>query len=250
MSRSSVRPSPSPTPSLPNVAEESPRSTPRSSPVKEPGRLFSPDLSSPAGSPGVASPGSIHSTLSNGSDRRRQRPLHARSPSYHHTAFGNIDAPPLHPQLRTRPIPQVGTTTVLWAHTRLIARFAPSTSYIPPDPLLPLRSRLLHQPIGSGSLIPSSEQDKSTLGSRWALNFGTGTIGHQTRPSLTGSLFGLAKSMVGGAAGGSLEEERRRVWNTHDLPVLETTRSLMGVDIKLGEGETKECKQLNPWTAS
>ena len=237
-----MRLSPSPTPSLPYVAEESPtRSTPRTSPVKDPGRLFTPDLPTPAGSPGVPSPASMHSTLSNGSDRRCQRPHHARSPTYHHTAFGNIDAPPLHPQLRTKPVSQVGTTTVLWAHARLIARFAPSTSYIPPDPLLPLRSRLLHQPIGSGSLIPSTEQDKSTLGSRWALNFGTGTIGHQTRPSLTGSLFGLAKSMVGGAAGGSLEEERRRVWNTHDLPVLETTRSLMGVDIKLGEGETKEC---------
>jgi hypothetical protein len=59
---------------------------------------------------------------------------------------------------------------------------------------------------------------------------------------LTGSLFGLAKGLVYGGTGGTLEEERKRVWTTQDLPVLETTRSLMGVDIKLQEGETRECK--------
>lgn len=244
VSRSPVWPSPSPTPSLPNVEEEPPRETPSRS--LDSGQLTTPGPSSPgsssAPSPGLPSPVSTQTTMSNGSDRRRLRPLHARSPSYHHTTFGNIDAPPQHPQLRTRPLSQVGTTTILWAHTRLVARFAPSKSYIPPDPLLPLRSRLLHQPVGSGSLIPSSDQNRSSMGSRWSLNFGTGAIGHNTRPSLTGSLFGLAKNMVGGGAGGSLEEERRRVWNTQDLPVLETTRSLIGVDIRLGEGDTRECE--------
>jgi len=54
-------------------------------------------------------------------------------------------------------------------------------------------------------------------------------------------LFGLAKDLVTGGGGGTLEEERRRVWQAKDLPVLETARSLLGVDIKLKEGESKEC---------
>lgn len=137
-----------------------------------------------------------------------------------------------------RPAVQTGVTTILWGHTRLVARFAPSHAYIPPDPLLPLRARLLHQPIGSGSLAPQQAEKAS----RWSLSFGTGTIGEATQPSLTGSLFGLAKGLVYGGTGGSLEEERKRVWSTQDLPVFETTRSLMGVDIKLQEGETRECK--------
>lgn len=119
-----------------------------------------------------------------------------------------------------------------------MARFAPSHQYIPPDPLLPLRARLLHQPIGSGNLTAQQAEKPS----RWTLSFGTGTIGESTQPSLTGSLFGLAKGLMYGGTGGSLEEERKRVWTTQDLPVLETTRSLMGVDIKLLEGETRECK--------
>jgi hypothetical protein len=76
------------------------------------------------------------------------------------------------------------------------------------------------------------------------MNFGTGTIGQGTKPSLTGSLFGLAKGLVYGGDGGSLQEERKRVWNMKDLPVMETYRSLLGVDIKLSEGETKECMLL------
>jgi hypothetical protein len=87
---------------------------------------------------------------------------------------------------------------------------------------------------GSAGIKPST--------SRWQLSFGTGTIGSEAQPSLTGSLFGLAKDLVYGGGGGSLEEERKRVWNMKDLPVLETTRSLLGVDIKLKEGEVKECK--------
>jgi len=74
------------------------------------------------------------------------------------------------------------------------------------------------------------------------MSFGTGSIGQAKQPSLTGSLFGLAKSVVYGGVGGSLEEERKRVWNMKDLPVLETSRSLLGVDIKLKEGESKDCR--------
>ena len=106
---------------------------------------------------------------------------------------------------------------------------------------------LLHQPVGSGALMPSSsmssvESGMKTGSSRWQLTFGTGAIGNATQPSLTGSLLGLAKDLVYGGSGGSLEEERKRVWNMKDLPVLETGRSLLGVDIKVKEGEARECE--------
>jgi hypothetical protein len=47
--------------------------------------------------------------------------------------------------------------------------------------------------------------DGDETGTRWQLSFGTGTVGHSTQPSLTGSLFGLAKDLVSGGSGGSLE---------------------------------------------
>jgi hypothetical protein len=72
------------------------------------------------------------------------------------------------------------------------------------------------------------------------LSFGTGTIGHETKPSLTGSLVGLASSLVYGGSAGTLEEDRKKAWNTKDLPVLETARSLLGVHIRLKEGEKRE----------
>lgn len=161
----------------------------------------------------------------------------------------DLPTPPSHPHVREHALTEPkGTTTVLWAYTRLVGHFHPSIAYIPPDPLLPLRTALLHQPVGSGSLsTPSQDSSGNVAGrpsgsSRWQLSFGTGTIGNSTQPSLTGSLFGLAKDLVTGGSGGSLEEERKRVWNLKDLPVLETTRSLLAVDMKLKEGETKECE--------
>ncbi|WVQ98723.1 hypothetical protein IAU59_005854 [Kwoniella sp. CBS 9459] len=175
---------------------------------------------------------------------------HTRTPSYYNAygaSFLGLNSPsplppPTHPYIRERLPSDRGTTNILWAYTRLVAHFHPSNSHIPPDPLLPLRAQLLHQPVGSGSLAPSPSQTGANSGpsSRWQLSFGTGTIGNATQPSLTGSLFGLAKDLVMGGGGGTLEEERKRVWNMKDLPVLETTRSLLGVDLKLKEGESKE----------
>lgn len=129
---------------------------------------------------------------------------------------------------------------IVWAYSRLRGQFHPSNSYIPPDPLLPLRSTLLHQPLGSGSM--GDGMTKSTS-SRWQLSFGTGAVGHSSQPSLTGSLFGLARELVGGK-GGSLEEERKRVWNMKDLPVFETERSVLGVDLELKAGEMTQCKSV------
>jgi len=175
---------------------------------------------------------------------------HSRTPSYHNAYGASLmgilaQPPPSHPYIRSQE-PR-GTTTILWAYTRLVAHFHPSNTHIPPDPLLPLRSMLLHQPVGSGSLMPGPSSLDTANGmkpssSRWEFSFGTGTIGQETQPSLTGSLFGLAKGLVTGGSGGTLEEERKRVWNMKDLPVLETTRSLLGVDVKLKEGEEKACE--------
>ncbi|WRT67131.1 uncharacterized protein IL334_004097 [Kwoniella shivajii] len=206
--------------------------------------------------------------ISNGAlTRSKSRPMpsplaHGRTPSYHNAYGANLLGlgtppalpPPTHPYIRERIPVDKGTTTVLWAYTRLIAHFHPSNTYIPPDPLLPLRSMLLHQPVGSGSLNPTPALTSNGAGSngtsRWQLSFGTGTIGNATQPSLTGSLFGLAKDLVMGGSGGSLEEERKRVWNMKDLPVLETTRSLLGVDLKLKEGESKEFMYTLPLPAT
>ncbi|KAL1405293.1 Golgi membrane exchange factor (Ric1p-Rgp1p) subunit [Vanrija albida] len=225
----SSRVSPSPSPSLPDVAEEP------HVPNRQRLRIVPPP-------PNGRVPSPTSSASDAGSDSAGRRPLsarrvHSRSPTYHEPG-GLLSPPPQHPSARLRPPVQIGVTNVLWGYTRLVARFAPSHQHIPPDPLLPLRAKLLHQPIGSGSL--TSSDASRPAGSRWTLNFGTGTIGQATQPSLTGSLFGLAKGLVLGGAGGSLEEERKRVWNTQDLPVLETTRSLMGVDIKLAEGESRD----------
>jgi hypothetical protein len=180
-----------------------------------------------------------------------------RPPRSYQNAYGSSypTPPPTHPYSRQRqPTEPRGTTTILWAYTRLVGQFHPSNQYIPPDPLLPLRSLMLHQPVGSGSLASMSPTFpdasggggmKSSTSSRWQLSFGTGAIGHKSQPSLTGSLFGLAKDLVTGGGGGTLEEERRRVWQAKDLPVLESARSLIGVDIRLKEGESKECKSTS-----
>ena len=72
------------------------------------------------------------------------------------------------------------------------------------------------------------------------MSFGTGTLPGQSAPSLTGSLVGLASSLLSSGSGGSLEQERKKVWNMKDLPVLETARSLIGVEMKLQEGEKRE----------
>ncbi len=53
----------------------------------------------------------------------------------------------------------------------------------------------------------------------------------------------MAREFVGGK-GGSLEEERKRVWNMKDLPVFETERSVLGVDLELKAGEMTECKSV------
>ncbi len=181
---------------------------------------------------------STDSSTSEAPGRRRKQ---SRTPSYLN-AYG---ADTLGLGLKEVVIPpapyrdDADVVNILWAHTRLRGHFTPSSSYIPPDPLLPLRSLLLHQPLGSGSLTPA---DKPSSSSRWSLTFGSGTIGHEQNPSLTGSLVGLAKGLVWGGQAGTLEGERRKVWTSKDLPVLDTLRSLIGVDIRLKPGESRSCE--------
>lgn len=142
------------------------------------------------------------------------------------------------------------STTIIWAHACLRGKFIPSQTYIPPDPLLPLRSALLHQPLGSGnfsSSLTSSSLDpysSSSSSSSW-ITFGSGTIGQESLPSLTGSLLGLAKGLVNTGVGqqsGSLEEERKRIWNSKELPVLETVRCLVDVMQEVKDGEKVSCE--------
>ncbi|KAK8869820.1 hypothetical protein IAR55_000388 [Kwoniella newhampshirensis] len=257
----------------PNSAESSVATSPPPYPISDRYPLVNLDGSDPSRpasrpTPPFSSPSTSASQSFTTLNEEREEPSdrrpgvsplsHTRTPSYHNAygasflGVGNgsqhpTPPPPTHPYIRDRqPTESRGTTTILWAYTHLVAHFHPSNAYIPPDPLLPLRSLLLHQPVGSGSLVnPSSASSASMVkasssSSRWQLSFGTGTIGSGTQPSLTGSLFGLAKELVMGGGGGSLEEERKRVWNMKDLPVLETTRSLLGVDLKLNEGESRE----------
>jgi hypothetical protein len=180
-------------------------------------------------------------------------PRHGLPPSHRHSSSFSRSAVPL--RLQTA-LPDNGDLTILWAQTRLVGRFTPSSSYIPPDPLLPLKSLMLHQPVGSGSLpsfspsgsagggptSPSASPSLSRSSSRWNLSFGTGTLDGTGDPTLTGSLWGLAKGLIGSGQGGTLEQERKRVWNSRELPVLETMRSLVGVEMGLEAGQSRACE--------
>jgi hypothetical protein len=176
--------------------------------------------------------------------------------SHRHSSSFSRSAVPL--RLQTA-LPDNGDLTILWAQTRLVGRFTPSSSHIPPDPLLPLKSLMLHQPVGSGSLpsfspsgsagggpiSPSVSPSLSRTSSRWNLSFGTGTLDGTGDPTLTGSLWGLAKGLIGSGQGGTLEEERKKVWNSRELPVLETMRSLVGVEMGLEAGQSRSCELLS-----
>jgi RAB6A-GEF complex partner protein 2 len=175
-----------------------------------------------------------------GQPRHRSLQKHSRQPSYLNAYGADTLGIALHENASSaQNFPQPGEINILWAHTRIRGHFTPSSSYIPPDPLLPLRSLLLHQPLGSGSLMPA---DTPSSSKRWSLTFGSGTIGQEDNPSLTGSLLGLAKGLVWGGQSGTLEDERRKVWTTKELPVFETIRSLIGVDVRLQPGESRSCE--------
>lgn len=66
------------------------------------------------------------------------------------------------------------------------------------------------------------------------------SLGVNSHPSLTGSLFGLAKGLVYGADSGTLSSSRQHAWTTKHLPVFETVRSLVTpVDLELAAGQSR-----------
>jgi hypothetical protein len=140
--------------------------------------------------------------------------------------------------------------TITWSYVHLVATLTPSPQYLPPDSLLPLRHTLLQSAsVGSGSFtssipIPASPTLPAITGGNGGSWFSLPPPSrHSKAPSLTSSLFGLAKGVLGaGGREGSMEEERRRKWeaSVKELPVWETLRSVGGIGVELGKGGADE----------
>lgn len=131
----------------------------------------------------------------------------------------------------TKPNQKQREITVSFATIQPHATFTPSPAYIPPEPLLPLRNLLLHQPIGSGSLAPPSATAHLALIDRAAGSDG-----------LTGSLTSLAKGLFGEAEAGTWQDRRREVWLGRGLAVWMGGREVVAVDLRVAEGEAVECE--------
>jgi len=159
------------------------------------------------------------------------------------------------------PVPSGSGLTITWSHVQLQATLSPSPQHLPPEALLPLRQALLDSStLGSGSLLSSSRSSgdpsaSSSAGGWFSL---PPPPRHARAPSLTSSLFGMAKTMWSGAGvenTGSLEEDRRRMWErtVKEIPVFETLRSVCGVGIELKEASAERdpahplnCQCLSP----
>lgn len=135
--------------------------------------------------------------------------------------------------------------TITWSHVQLQATLTPSPQHFPPEALLPLRQALLESStLGSGSLPSSSTTIMGDSADSASSSSAGGWFSlpppprHARAPSLTSSLFGIAKTMWSGAGvenTGSLEEERRRMWErtVKEIPVFETLKSVCGVGLEL-----------------
>lgn len=147
--------------------------------------------------------------------------------------------------------------TISWSHVQLQATLTPSPQYFPPESLLPLRQALLESStMGSGSLPTSTTTSISEPTSSSSAPSAGGWFSlpppprHARAPSLTSSLFGMARTMWSGAGvenTGSLEEERRRMWErtVKEVPVFETLKSVCGVGMEL-QGATSTRDATNP----
>lgn len=111
------------------------------------------------------------------------------------------------------------------ATIRMTGHVVPSSIYIPPEPFLPLRQVLLHQPIGSGDSIPTTAVAPGTL------DFSAGVDG-----TLAHSLGGLARGFLRGKEESTWEERRRSVWAGKALPVWLAGREVVCVDSRIGSG--------------
>lgn len=147
--------------------------------------------------------------------------------------------------------------TISWSHMQLQATLTPSPQYFPPESLLPLRQALLESStMGSGSLPTSTTTSISEPTSSLSAPSAGGWFSlpppprHARAPSLTSSLFGMARTMWSGAGvenTGSLEEERRRMWErtVKEVPVFETLKSVCGVGMEL-QGATSTRDATKP----
>lgn len=118
--------------------------------------------------------------------------------------------------------PDTADVTITFATIRITGHVIPSSTYIPPEPFLPLRKVLLHQPIGSG--------DATTNTASNGIDFSAGVDG-----TLATSLSGLAKGFLGAKDEGTWEERKRTVWAGKSLPVWIAGREVVGVELKVGK---------------
>jgi hypothetical protein len=163
---------------------------------------------------------------------RRDAPRRARGRAFPrgiHTRKVSVVSTPSQEEAPTEPLPTIqesptdGAVTIAFATVRMTGHVVPSTTYIPPEPFLPLRQVLLHQPIGSGD-------GPTTAASGGGIDFSPGVDG-----TLAGSLSGLARGLIGGKEGGTWEERKRSVWAGKALPVWVAGREVVGVDLEVGE---------------
>lgn len=153
-----------------------------------------------------------------------------RPQSFHNS---HSSAPPP-PPIETSPQGLI----ITWSYVHLVSTLTPSPQYLPPESLLPLRHTLLQSSlVGTGSFpSPPTPQSQGWFSLPPPPR-------HSRAPSLTSSLFGIARGVVWGRGGeSSLEGERRRKWeeSVREVPVLETLKSVMGVGIELGGKDGKE----------
>lgn len=139
-----------------------------------------------------------------------------------------VDAPSPSPASpAAEPLPTINEgerdePVITFATIRMTAHVVPSSTYIPPEPFLPLRHVLLHQPIGSGS----------TPHTPGTLDFSAGVDG-----TLAHSLGGLARGFLnGGKDAGTWEDRKRSVWLDKALPVWMSGKEVVCVDSRVGSG--------------
>jgi hypothetical protein len=166
-------------------------------------------------------------------------------------------SPPPPPRISTAAIPTIKHPIITFATIQMTGQMTPSTAYIPPEPLIPLRNLLLLQPIGSNgsSLAPPphtpTSSSFSSSGEATTSHFVPSLL-HFPSPTsaidnaaadgtLTSSLTSLARGLfspvtAGGAAEGegTWEDHRKQVWLSRDLPVWISPKDVVCVDTQVG----------------
>ncbi|KAJ9099890.1 hypothetical protein QFC21_003895 [Naganishia friedmannii] len=151
------------------------------------------------------------------------------------------------------PAPRISTATtthpiITFATIQMTGQMTPSTAYIPPEPLIPLRNLLLLQPIGSnGSSLAPPPTPTSSSSADPTYHFAprhfspTSAIDNAAADgTLTSSLTSLARGLfspvtAGGAAEGegTWEDHRKQVWLSRELPVWISPKDVVCVDTQV-----------------